>query len=251
MWSSTLQRIDFNADLGEGAPFDRELMALVSSANISCGFHAGDVALSARTIDLALEHNVAIGAHPSFDDKANFGRTPMALSPNAVFDLVLYQCGAIKALVEARGGVLHHVKPHGALYNQAAQDADLAGAIAKAVKALDPKLKLYGLAGSLSLQAAQNIGLESVSEVFADRRYLSDGSLMPRSQPGAVLSDDDEVQAQVLAMVQRGEVIAANGQPVALAAQTLCLHGDNAHALSLAKRLHQRLGALGIHIEAP
>lgn len=251
MWGSTLQRIDFNADLGEGAPFDRELMALVSSANISCGFHAGDVALSARTIDLALEHNVAIGAHPSFDDKANFGRTPMALSPDTVFDLVLYQCGALKALVEARGGVLHHVKPHGALYNQAAKDADLAGAIAKAVKALDPKLKLYGLAGSLSLKAAQNIGLESVSEVFADRRYLSDGSLMPRSQPGAVLSNDDDVEAQVLAMVQRGEVIAANGQPVALAAQTLCLHGDNAHALSLAKRLNQRLGALGIDIEAP
>ncbi|WP_115718172.1 5-oxoprolinase subunit PxpA [Gallaecimonas mangrovi] len=246
-----MAHIDFNADLGEGAAFDEELLTLVSSANISCGFHAGNVALTAKTIDLALANGVAIGAHPSFDDKANFGRTNMALSTGEVFDLVLFQCAGFKALVEARGGVLHHVKPHGALYNQAAKDATLALAIAKAVKTLDPAIKLYGLAGSQSLIQAQRVGLSAVSEVFADRRYLADGSLKPRSQAGAVLEHDNDVEAQVLAMVTQGQVTADNGQTVNLAADTLCLHGDNQHALRLAKRLREKLDTLNIAVGAP
>lgn len=243
--------IDFNADLGEEAPFDAELMPLISSANIACGFHAGGPATMARTLDLAIAHGVAIGAHPSFDDRANFGRTPMALSPADVTDLVLYQCGALKAMAEARGARLHHVKPHGALYNQAAKDPALAACIAAAVKTLDPGLKLYGLAGSHSLREAEKAGLTAVSEVFADRRYLADGSLQPRSQSGAVLDHDDQVQAQVLAMVQQGQVQALGGQWVALKAQSLCLHGDNLHALALAKRLRGCLDALGVQIGAP
>ncbi|WKE67480.1 LamB/YcsF family protein [Gallaecimonas kandeliae] len=226
-------------------------MPLISSANIACGFHAGSPALMARTVDLAIRHGVAIGAHPSFDDRANFGRTEMTLDPQEVFDLVLYQCGALKALCEARGAALHHVKPHGALYNQAARDPALAAAIAAAVKALGPSLKLYGLAGGQLLVAAEKAGLEAVSEVFADRRYQGDGSLVPRSQAGAVLEDDAEVQAQVLALAMDGEVQAQGGGKIQVKADSLCLHGDNQHALSLARTLRQALLERQIVIEAP
>lgn len=242
--------IDLNADLGEGSPHDAELLGLVSSANIACGLHAGDAQTMLQTVRHALAAGVAIGAHPSFPDRANFGRTAMQLPPDTIYALMLYQIGALQAIVRAEGGRLRHVKPHGMLYNQAATDPLLADAIAAAVKAVDPQLWLVGLAGSELLRAAGRHGLTARQEVFADRAYQADGTLVPRSQPGALLESTDAALAQSLRMIIRQQVIALGGETVAVTADTLCLHGDGPHALAFARGLRQALQQASIGVTA-
>ncbi|MCE4536920.1 5-oxoprolinase subunit PxpA [Pelomonas sp. P7] len=242
--------LDLNADLGEGAPDDADLLTLVSSANIACGWHAGDARLMQATIEAALAHGVALGAHPSFPDRANFGRSPMQLEPAEVRADLIYQIGALEALARAAGARLHHVKPHGALYSQSARDPGLADAIADAVRAVDPRLAVYGLAGGELLRAAERAGLRAVAEVFADRGYRADGSLVPRGQPGALVDDVDEAVARTLRMVRDGVVTAVTGETVPLLAQTVCLHGDGPHALAFARALRAALVARGVEIVA-
>ncbi len=241
--------IDLNADLGEGAPDDAALLALVTSANIACGWHAGDARLMQATVRAAVARGVAIGAHPSYPDRENFGRREMHLSPDDVRADVIYQVGALAALVHDAGSRLHHVKPHGALYNQAARDPALADAIVDAVRAVDPGLAIYGLAGGELLRAAERAGLRAVAEVFADRGYRADGSLVPRSQPGALIHDTDEAVARSLRMVQEGVVQAVTGETVPIQAQTLCLHGDGPHALAFARALRQALTSAGVTLQ--
>lgn len=238
--------VDLNADLGEGAPDDAELLALVSSANIACGWHAGDARLMQATVAAALARGVAIGAHPSYPDREHFGRREMHLAAADVQADLLYQIGALAALVKAQGGRLHHVKPHGALYNQAARDPALADAVAAAVRAVDPGLAVYGLAGGELLKAAARAGLRGVAEVFADRGYRADGSLVPRSQPGAHVDDVGEAVARTLRMVREGVVEAVTGETVPLQAQTICLHGDGPHALAFARAIHAALREAGV-----
>lgn len=242
--------VDLNADLGEGAPDDADLLTLVTSANIACGGHAGDARLMQATVRAALAHGVAIGAHPSYVDREHFGRREMQLDPDQVRAEVLCQVGALDALVRAAGGRLHHVKPHGALYNQAARDPALADAIAGAVRAIDPGLAVYGLAGGELLRAAERASLRAVAEVFADRGYRADGSLVPRREPGALIDDTDEAVARTLRMVQEGVVQAVSGETVPLRAQTICLHGDGPHALAFARALHAALRDAGVQLRA-
>ncbi|HAT7512582.1 TPA: 5-oxoprolinase subunit PxpA [Kluyvera ascorbata] len=243
-------KIDLNADLGEGAASDAELLTLVSSANIACGFHAGDASTMLTCVRAALINGVAVGAHPSFPDRDNFGRTTMQLPPETVYAQTLYQIGALSAIVQAEGGVLRHVKAHGMLYNQAAKDPALADAIAKAVFATNPMLILVGLAGSELIHAGTRYGLATRQEVFADRGYQSDGSLVPRGQPDALISDEDQALAQTLDMVQRGRVRSVDGQWSRVTAETVCLHGDGSHALAFARRLRREFTAQGIQITA-
>ncbi|MDR7268119.1 UPF0271 protein [Pelomonas saccharophila] len=242
--------VDLNADLGEGAPDDAELLALVSSANIACGWHAGDARLMQATVAAALERGVAIGAHPSYPDRENFGRSEMQLAPADVRADLIYQIGALDALVRAAGGRLHHVKPHGALYNQAARDPELADAIATAVLDVNPSLAIYGLAGGELLKAAERAGLRGVAEVFADRGYRADGSLVPRSHPGAFVEDTTQAVARTLRMVSEGVVQAVSGEIVPLQAQTICLHGDGPYALTFARAIHQALTQAGVELRA-
>ncbi|WP_312064710.1 5-oxoprolinase subunit PxpA [Pantoea septica] len=236
-------RIDLNADLGEGGDSDRALLQLVSSANIACGFHAGDAQTMLQSVRWAKEFGVAIGAHPSFPDRENFGRTAMQLPPETVYAQMIYQIGALKSLAESEGERLAHVKPHGMLYNQAAVEAPLADAIARAVKAIDADLILVGLAGSESIRAAARHGLRTREEVFADRGYLSSGALVPRSQPGAMIEEEARAMQQTLTMVKEGRVKSVSGEWVAVNAQTVCLHGDGAHALLFAERLRDLFAA--------
>ncbi|KNC91780.1 5-oxoprolinase subunit PxpA, partial [Trabulsiella odontotermitis] len=204
--------IDLNADLGEGGASDAELLQLVSSANIACGFHAGDAVMMRTAVREAIRNGVAIGAHPSFPDRQNFGRTAMTLPPDTVYAQTLYQTGALAAIVRAEGGTLRHVKPHGMLYNQAATSAELADAIARAVHDADAQLMLVGLAGSELIRAGQRYGLATREEVFADRGYLPDGTLVPRSQAGALIDDENQALAQTLEMVQHGRVQSITGE---------------------------------------
>ena len=230
-------KIDLNADLGEGSTSDQALLTLVSSANIACGFHAGDAQTMLQSVRWAKASGVAIGAHPSFPDRENFGRTAMQLPPETVYAQMIYQIGALKSIAESEGERLVHVKPHGMLYNQAAADAALADAIARAVKAVDPGLILVGLAGSSSIAAAAHHGLRTREEVFADRGYLASGALVPRSQPGAMIEETERALAQTLTMVQQRQVQSISGEWVKVNAETVCLHGDGAHALQFARSL--------------
>lgn len=243
-------KIDLNADLGEGCASDSELLTLVSSANIACGFHAGDAQTMLVSVREALKNGVAIGAHPSFPDRENFGRTAMTLPPETVYAQTLYQIGALAAIAKAEGGVMRHVKPHGMLYNQAAKDAQLADAIARAVHACDPALILVGLAGSELIRAGVHYGLTTRQEVFADRGYLADGSLVPRTQPGALIEDEEQSLAQTLEMVQSGRVKSITGEWANVVAQTVCLHGDGEHALAFARRLRAAFNACDIQVSA-
>ncbi|CNH20093.1 LamB/YcsF family protein [Yersinia intermedia] len=243
-------KIDLNADLGEGCANDHALLQLVSSANIACGFHAGDAQTMRQSVLWAMEYGVAIGAHPSFPDRENFGRTAMQLPPETVYAQVVYQLGALAAIVKAEGGVMQHVKPHGMLYNQAAVDPLLADAIAKAVKAVDSSLRLVGLAGSELIRAGERAGLVTRQEVFADRRYQCDGTLVPRSQPDALIESDELALSQTLAMVQRQQVQARDSSWVAVQADTVCVHGDGAHALDFARRLRHSFQQQNITVTA-
>lgn len=243
-------KIDLNADLGEGYASDAELLTLVSSANIACGFHAGDAQTMQASVREAVKNGVAIGAHPGFPDRENFGRTAMQLPPETVYAQTLYQIGALAAITHAEGGVMRHVKPHGMLYNQAAKDPQLADAIAKAVHACDPALILVGLAGSELIRAGKHYGLTTRQEVFADRGYQADGSLVPRSQPGALIEDEEQSLAQTLEMVQNGRVKSITGEWTPVEAQTVCLHGDGEHALAFARRLRATFLERGIAVQA-
>ena len=242
--------VDLNADLGEGCANDEALLQLVSSANIACGFHAGDAQTMQQSVRWALKYGVAIGAHPSFPDRENFGRTAMQLAPETVYAQVVYQLGALAAITRAEGGKMVHVKPHGMLYNQAATDALLADAIARAVYDVDPALRLVGLAGSELIRAGERLGLQTRHEVFADQRYQSNGTLVPRSQPDAMIESDELALDQTLAMVREQKVLSREGVRVPVQADTVCLHGDGEHALTFARRLREAFGEQDIQVSA-
>ncbi len=245
--------IDLNCDMGESYGAwtmgqDQALLDLVTSANIACGFHAGDPATMLRAVQLAVAKGVALGAHPSLPDLQGFGRRTMAVTPEETRGLTLYQMGALDAFAKAAQTRLHHVKPHGALYNMAAKNRSLADAIAGAVRDFDPSLILVGLSGSELIRAGERIGLRCASEVFADRGYEGDGSLSPRGQPGAMITDEDIAVARVLRMVLEGRVETRTGMEVALQADTVCIHGDQPKALAFARRLRSALEEAGVEV---
>jgi 5-oxoprolinase (ATP-hydrolysing) subunit A len=242
--------IDLNADLGEGCGSDEALLDLVSSANIACGWHAGGANAMHDCVRWAVKKGVSIGAHPSFNDPENFGRKEMDLPANEIYAGVLYQLGALSAIAQAEGGRIAHVKPHGALYNQAARDPKIADAIVSAVHDFDPSVAVFALANSGLVTAAREAGLIAIEEVFADRGYRSDGSLVPRKEPGALLDDEEEVLERTLAMVREQRVQAVDGRWVPLNAQTICLHGDGPHALAFACRIRAALESAGIEVHA-
>lgn len=242
--------IDLNADVGEGLPTDAALLPFISSANIACGYHAGNTDTIRKTIELCLLNGVAIGAHPSFADRPNFGRTEMNLPLPEIKKLVTEQLQIIQQVCSEMGAVLHHVKPHGALYNMSARQPKLAECIAESVQAFNPSLILFGLSGSHSIAEGVMAGLTTAAEVFADRTYLPDGSLTPRSMPNALITSEEEALAQALMLVTHQKVIASNGEVVELLAETVCLHGDGPHAVSFARKIHEYFIQHGIRIQA-
>lgn len=246
-------KIDLNCDMGESFGAwkmgnDAELMNYVSSVNIACGFHAGDASVMRETVETAVKKGVAIGAHPSFPDLQGFGRREMSLSPKEIFDIVIYQVSALKGICEVLCTKLHHVKPHGALYNKAAKDQETAKAICYAVKAIDENLVFYGLSGSFLISEADKIGLKTASEVFADRTYQADGSLTPRTQPNALIDSTDDSISQILEMIKERSVTATNGEKIPIKAETVCIHGDGDHAVEFAKAINERLKTENIQI---
>ena len=253
---AAMPSVDLNCDVGEsfgawalGA--DAEVLAHVSSANIACGFHAGDPATMRRTVDLAIERGVAIGAHPGLPDLAGFGRRVIEVTPDEVYEMIVYQVGALAAFAGAQGARLAHVKPHGALYNMAATRAPLADAIARAVRDVDRDLMLFGLAGSKLVASAQSAGIAAVEEVFADRRYAADGTLVPRNTPGAVIDDTPAAVRQAVRMVHERVVTAIDGTEVPVRAGTICIHGDTPGAAEHARALRIALRDAGIDVAAP
>ncbi len=251
-----MKTIDLNCDVGESFGAwkmgdDRAIIPLASSANIACGFHAGDPSTIRATVALAVECGVAIGAHPSLPDLQGFGRREMKISPQECYDLVLYQAGAVEAFARAAGTRLHHVKAHGALYNMAAKDAGLADAIVRAVKDLGSGVMLYALAGSAMIDAAARHGVRAVAEVFADRSYQPDGTLTPRSLPGAIITDESVAVAQALLMVEQGKVRSLSGAEIPVDVGTICLHGDQPDAVRFAKALREIFATRGIDVRAP
>jgi UPF0271 protein len=243
--------IDLNCDMGEGCGADERIMPLVSSANVACGFHAGGPATIRETIRLAKRCGVAVGAHPSFPDRAGFGRRLMACSPAEVEDDVTYQVGAVLGFCRSEGVPLVHVKAHGALYNAAAQDRELAAAVCRAVKAVDPGLMVVCLAGSPMAEVVRGMGLACAEEAFADRAYTALGTLLPRSQPGAVIEDPRLVAERVSRMARERRVLAADGAPVAVAADTVCVHGDTPGAPEVLAAIRERLRQDGVAVRAP
>lgn len=247
-----MARVDLNCDLGEGGAHDAELMPLITSANIACGAHAGDEATMRATIVLAQRHGVAIGAHPGFADRSNFGRRELAVTPTQAAELVRAQVQRFQEIADQLGAVMHHVKLHGALYNMAARDRALTEAVVETVWGLGHMPLFYVPAGSeLERIARANHDLLTISEVFADRTYQADGSLTPRSRPDALIRDEAGAVAQVLRLVGEGRVRATDGSEVALTAGTVCLHGDGPHPVAFARRLREELTAAGVLIQAP
>ncbi|GAA4708062.1 LamB/YcsF family protein [Brevibacillus fulvus] len=249
-----MSRVDLNCDMGEsfGAYTmgqDEQLLDYISSANIACGFHAGDPATMRKTVKLALEKGVAVGAHPGLPDLVGFGRRVLDISAQEAYDMVVYQIGALYGFVRAEGGVMQHVKPHGALYNMAAKNVRLAEAIAEAVYRVDPELVLFGLAGSELIKAGKKAGLQTAQEVFADRTYQQDGSLTPRTQANAMIHESERSAAQVIRMVTEGMVRTEQGVEIQIQADTICIHGDGPHALSFAQTIRQSLVAANIAIQ--
>ena len=248
-----MYKVDLNCDLGESfgvyrIGMDAEILRFVTSANIACGFHAGDPLIMEETVHAAKAAGTAVGAHPGFPDLAGFGRRNMACTPQEVKAYVKYQLGALEAFVRAEGLALQHCKPHGALYNMAAADRALADAIAEAVADVDSRIILFGLAGSLMIEAGRAAGLRTASEVFADRAYQADGSLVPRRLPGAVIHDPEEAIARTVRMVKEGVVTAVTGETVPIAADSICVHGDNPSALAFLKSIRERLETEGIAV---
>jgi UPF0271 protein len=245
-----MKSIDLNCDLGEGLATDEQIIPLISSANIACGYHAGDVDTMKRTIELCLQHNVAIGAHPSWPDKENFGRTEMVKTADEIYEIVTAQLFIIAQLAMEMGASLHHLKPHGALYNQSAKDKMIAAAIAKAVYDFDSSLILFGLSGSISLTEAAKLGLTTAHEVFADRTYQDDGSLTPRSQSNALIKDEQESLQQILQLINTQTVTTVAGKIVTLKADTICIHGDGSNAVAFVKTISSALKQSHIDIKA-
>ena len=245
-----MSRVDLNCDLGEGGGHDAALMPLITSANIACGIHAGDVDTMRTAVNLARKYGVAVGAHPSLNDRANFGRREMPVSPREVYLYVLTQTKLLQIIARQCGAKVRHVKPHGALYNMAARDAALADAVANAVYDVDPLLVLFGLANSRLLEAGCLRGLQVASEVFADRTYRADGSLTPRALPDALIADEGVAAAQVLRLVREGIVRATDGTEVSLKVDTVCLHGDGLQPVAFAKNVNATLKAEGIWLKA-
>lgn len=248
-------KVDLNCDLGESFGAynmgnDEEVLQYVTSANIACGFHAGDPSVMKKTVKLALERNVAIGAHPGLPDLVGFGRRNMAVSPEEAFDMVVYQIGALSAFVQAEGGNLHHVKPHGALYNMASISKELSEAIAEAVYKVNPSVALYALANSELAKAGAKLGLRTANEVFADRTYQQDGTLTPRRLPDALITDHDKAVRQVIRMVKEGIVLSQQGKDIPIQADTVCIHGDGPHALEFARHIREVLLLDGVMVQA-
>jgi 5-oxoprolinase (ATP-hydrolysing) subunit A len=248
--------IDLNCDMGEGYGAwtmgdDEALAPLVSSMNVACGFHASDPGTMRRTVRLARRHDVAVGAHPSFPDRVGFGRRELSATPEEVRDDVTYQVGALWAFCRAEGVPLRHVKPHGALYNLAARDERLAGAICEAVRAVDPALAVVGLAGSRMAEVARRMGARWVGEAFADRAYAPDGALVSRRVAGAVIADAEAVAERVVRLAREGRVVAVDGTELRIEAGTVCLHGDTPGAVGLARAVRGRLEKEGIEVRAP
>ncbi|MEC2394520.1 lactam utilization protein LamB [Bacillus thuringiensis serovar shandongiensis] len=249
--------IDLNCDLGESFGAykmgnDDEILPFVSSINVACGFHAGDPIVMRQTVEKALKHNVAIGAHPGFPDLIGFGRRNMNVSASEVYDYVLYQIGALDGFVKAAGAKMHHVKPHGALYNMAATDPAIADAIVKAISHMNPDLLLYGLANSEAfIQAAEKYKVTFMQEVFADRTYKQDGTLTSRTEKNALITDEGEAIKQVLQMVKEGYVETVNGEKVTVQAQTICLHGDGEKAVQFVEGIYRTFELNGVSICAP
>lgn len=242
--------VDLNADMGEGFGRyrldDSALLAQVTSASIACGFHAGDPVVMRDTVALAMTSGVTIGAHPAYPDLVGFGRRDLAASPAEVEAFVVYQIGALQAVCVAAGTRLRYVKPHGALYNRAARDVPTADAIARAIASVDSSLALLGLAGSAMISAAERIGLRGISEAFVDRAYRADGSLVPRTETGAVLTDTAAIAGRALKMVQDGTVLAVDGSNVIIRAESLCTHGDGPEANAIARAVRARLEGAGV-----
>ncbi|RTL61011.1 MAG: LamB/YcsF family protein [Sphingobacteriales bacterium] len=242
--------IDFNCDLGEGTGNDEAIMPFISSASIACGYHAGDEATMKTTVALCKKYNVAIGAHPSFPDKENFGRTNMQLPADEIYDMVCRQIELLIEIAYQQDKRLQHVKPHGALYNMAAKDMVIANAIAKSVKDCNESLLLFGLPGSKMEMAAKNYGLSFIGEAFADRTYQRDGSLTPRTATNALIEDEAQSIAQVLQLVNHKIITAINGDVININAKTICLHSDGKQAVQFAEALHGTLISKGITIQS-
>lgn len=247
---SERKTIDINCDLGEGIGNDGAIMRYISSANIACGYHAGDENTMRQTVQLCKKYNVAVGAHPSFPDKLNFGRTDMTLHPGEIYEMIVKQINYLEKIAEENDVPVHHVKPHGALYNMTARDKALAPFVALAILDTNAKYILYGLSGSYLVKEGKNLGVKTANEVFADRTYKDDGSLTSRSKPGALIEDPDKAVAQVLQMVKEGTVTSITGKKIPIIAETVCIHGDGVHAVEFARAIHSALVAEGVEIRA-
>ena len=243
--------VDINADLGEGSGHDEELFELISSANIATGFHAGDSDSMHAAITAAKKHGVAVGAHPSFFDRENFGRKELKISTPEIFDAVAYQLGVFQAIASAVGVQPNHVKPHGALYNMAVRDQELADSIARAIESVDPQLILFAPDKSELARAGDAHGLQIAREIFADRNYLNDGWLVPRTRPDALLRDPNEAAQRVLRMLREGKVRSVEGGDVDVRGETIFVHGDTPGAVEFARELRSQLDHEGVKIRAP
>ncbi len=246
--------IDLNSDLGESFGAykigrDEEVIPLVSSANVACGFHAGDPTIMAKTVNLCKDSNVAIGAHPGFNDIVGFGRRNMNVSPEDVKNMIIYQVGALDAFCKASGIKLQHVKPHGALYNMAAKDANLARAICEGIYEYDSSLILMGLANSEMIAKAKEIGLPFAAEVFADRAYEDDGTLVARTKPGAMIKDEDEAVSRVIGMIKNRTVKSINGKEIEICPDSVCVHGDSEKALVFVRKIRAALEKEGVAVK--
>ncbi len=241
--------IDLNCDMGEGMNNDEQLMPFISSANIACGFHAGNADIMKHTLEAALRNGVAIGAHPGFNDKKNFGRTEMQLSSNELYDLITYQIYLLQKICDEFNVRIHHIKPHGALYNMAAKNIEMSKTIAEAIKDVDEHFILYGLSGSHLINEAKKINLKTASEVFADRTYQNDGSLTSRNFSNALIENENISVQQVLQMVQKQSVTSVSGNTIKIKADTICIHGDGKHAIDFAKKINQTLKQNNIEIK--
>lgn len=243
--------VDVNCDMGEGIENDEALMPFITSANIACGYHAGDETTMRSTVMMAKKAHVAIGAHPSFLDRENFGRTEIKdITPQQVYDVVIAQLTSIHKIVIECNAHLHHVKPHGALYNMAAKDPALSMAIAHAIYDFDKTHVLFGLSGSYLISEAKAMGIKTASEVFADRTYQDDGNLTPRTKLNALIEDEEQAIGQVIQMIKKGTVTATSGKEVPILAETICLHGDGKNAVAFASAINKRLIAENITIKS-
>ena len=243
-----MTRIDLNCDMGEGIGNEEAILPFVSAANIACGAHAGNEEEMKKVVDLCLRFDVAIGAHPSFNDRENFGRTNVQLPMEEVARIVRHQLEMLNRITLAAGGRLHHVKPHGALYNMAAKDPILAKTIALAIKEFDQDLICYGLSGSVMIDQARRVGLKIAEEVFADRTYQKDGTLTPRTSSGALINNWKMVIQQVEQMINNKTVTAITGEIITIKADTVCIHGDGEKAIEFAKDMYEHLQRAGIQI---